>query len=113
MDPNAALAIIRDRAESLQEYVDAGSAIFPELTELLEAFQAIEEAGGVLRSEWETDENLSIIRDRCNALEEVVDADTDDEIPPELQELIEAFQGLDGWVERGGFMPRDWNKPEP
>lgn len=30
----------------------------------------------------------------------------------EADEAAELFQALDDWITRGGFLPKDWNKPK-
>jgi len=29
-----------------------------------------------------------------------------------LQDLSDAFEALDGWLAKGGFLPKDWEKAE-
>ena len=29
----------------------------------------------------------------------------------EFSRLIDLIDGLDGWISKGGFLPRDWQKP--
>ena len=29
-----------------------------------------------------------------------------------FDELVNAFEALDQWISRGGFLPRDWQKKE-
>lgn len=36
-------------------------------------------------------------------------ADRDD---GKLERIAELFEALDGWIAGGGFLPRDWQRPE-
>jgi DNA-binding GntR family transcriptional regulator len=37
--------------------------------------------------------------------------ETDDEIPrDEVNSLVKHFHALDGWISRGGFLPRSWRR---
>lgn len=44
------------------------------------------------------------------AIAEWRDADTIDSQIHALEDLLTHFQGLDDWLKRGGFLPRDWQR---
>ena len=52
---------------------------------------------------------LTRLRELAEEIIERIDADESydhlDDLP---SEMAETFQGLDQWITRGGFLPRDW-----
>jgi hypothetical protein len=42
--------------------------------------------------------------------DEVDDYDGFGHLDTEAVDIAEAFQGLDGWIKSGGFLPKDWRR---
>lgn len=57
-------------------------------------------------------EALRNCRRIANSLVEKMDADEDLESLPvhKVNQLIESFQGLDQWLSKKGFLPKDWER---
>jgi hypothetical protein len=51
------------------------------------------------------DTTLAILRKGC----EMVSRMEEDDVDPVLADMVEAFESLDEWLSKGGFVPRDWS----
>jgi hypothetical protein len=49
-------------------------------------------------------EALRLIRQICR------DVETDDEKVENWDELVNLIEGLDQWISKGGFLPKDWER---
>jgi len=58
-------------------------------------------------------ETLRKARAAAGALIALIDgseSSVDDRLLTEAEDLAEAFQALDSWLSRGGFLPTAWNR---
>ena len=55
------------------------------------------------------DPNQALIDARA-ACEHWANGERGDRDPVAFDNLVSAFQALDSWLSRGGFLPRDWEK---
>ncbi len=47
--------------------------------------------------------------DEClDRIRQIVNLADDGDISVYIDELVDAFQGLDEWLSMGGFLPNDW-----
>ena len=53
---------------------------------------------------------LSAIRKRIVWMRELIDADKPDEALAEADLLAVEVESLDLWIQRGGFLPAEWQK---
>ena len=44
-------------------------------------------------------------------IREIIKSWTKDESKDIPSRLVDLIDGLDGWISKGGFLPRDWQKP--
>lgn len=45
-----------------------------------------------------------------NMSDEIDEFDSFGHVDEEANELAETFQGLDEWITKGGFLPKDWRR---
>ncbi len=55
-------------------------------------------------------EALAILRKRIAWLREAIDNNDTDTAIAEAELIATEFEGLDRWINRGGFLPTDWVK---
>lgn len=57
------------------------------------------------------DPNIAL-HDLREAVNEAANPDQYTDMEVVAEKIVEAFDALDGWLSRGGFLPGDWSKGE-
>lgn len=57
------------------------------------------------------DAALARIRELVEEITQRIDADEEfDHVDDEANEVADIFRGLDEWIKKGGFLPKDWGR---
>lgn len=113
MDPNAALEWIRSYCKDILEGYnnlseDEKKTIHYDVVGFIEEFKSLDD----WNDKDELHEAISNLRLKCIDVLEVIEnsEDHDNDIDYEVIELINTFEGLDNWIGKGGFLPKDWER---